>query len=305
MRLIRVTDDRQKTLEWVKPPARIVSLVPSDTYSLIKLGARERIVGRTRYCVAPAEQVRDIPEVGGTKDADVQRILDLKPDLVVANQEENARGDIGRLEAAGVRVLLSFPKRVSQGLAHLARLARALGFARGEEPAHSVVAEGYRALADAEAASKSAAASPPVRVFLPIWMDPLMTVHGSTFISDVLTLAGADNVFADRERRYPLQADLGTGTPLPADRVADRDVRYPRVTLDEVVVRRPELVLLPDEPHPFSEADASTFRALDIPAAHRGKVLFCNGQDLMWYGARSLEGLGRLRALVADARPSR
>lgn len=303
MRLIRVTDDRQKTLEWVKPPARIVSLVPSDTYSLIKLGARERIVGRTRYCVAPAEQVRDIPEVGGTKDADVQRILDLKPDLVVANQEENARGDIGRLEAAGVRVLLSFPKRVSQGLAHLARLARALGFARGEEPAHSVVAEGYRALADAEAASKSAAASPPVRVFLPIWMDPLMTVHGSTFISDVLTLAGADNVFADRERRYPLAADLGRAEPLPPEKVEGRDVRYPRVTIEEVVARAPELVLLPDEPHPFSEQDAEEFRALDLPAAHRRAVVHISGKDLCWYGARSVEGIARLRETIARLRP--
>jgi hypothetical protein len=117
-------------------------------------------------------------------------------------------------------------------------------------------------------------------------------------------LAGAENVFADRERRYPLAADLGTGAPLPADRVAGRDVRYPRITLDEIVARQPEIVLLPDEPHPFTEAEAAVFRGLDIPAARRGAVRFCDGKDLMWYGARSLEGLGRLRALVDGARPS-
>src|SRR6185437_16206741 len=83
----------------------------------------------------------------------------------------------------------------------------------------------------------------PVRAFVPIWMDPLMTVHASTFISDMLALAGAENVFADRERRYPLAADLGSGRPLPADRIANRDVRYPRITLGEVVVRAPDLVL--------------------------------------------------------------
>jgi ABC-type Fe3+-hydroxamate transport system substrate-binding protein len=142
----------------------------------------------------------------------------------------------------------------------------------------------------------------PVRAFVPIWMDPLMTVHGSTFISDVLSLAGAANVFADRERRYPLAADLGTGAPLPADRVAGRDVRYPRVTLDEVVARAPEIVLLPDEPHAFTEADAAVFRGLDIPAARNGHVVMCDGKDLMWYGARSLEGIERLRALVDAAR---
>jgi ABC-type hemin transport system substrate-binding protein len=75
-------------------------------------------------------------------------------------------------------------------------------------------------------------------------------------------------------------------------------VRYPRVTLDEVVARQPELVLLPDEPHPFSEADAQVFRRLDIPAARSEKVLFCDGQDLMWYGAKSLEGLARTRRIV-------
>jgi ABC-type Fe3+-hydroxamate transport system substrate-binding protein len=294
MRLIRVTDDRGAHLEWRTPPQRIVSLVPSDTYSLIQLGARDRLVGRTRYCVAPAGDVGGIPIVGGTKDADVDQIAALEPDLVVANQEENSRKDIQRLDAIGLRVLVSFPQRVAAGLAHLARLALVLGYSRGDEPARSVVAGAYRAHRAAEAALEGRT---PVRTFVPIWMDPLMTVHGSTFISDVLSLVGAENVFADRERRYPLAADLGTGAPLPADRVGDRDIRYPRVTLAEVAERAPALVLLPDEPHPFCEADAAVFRGLGVP------VVFCDGKDLMWYGARSVEGLGRLRALIDGARP--
>jgi ABC-type Fe3+-hydroxamate transport system substrate-binding protein len=301
MRFLSVTDDRGVRLSWPSPPARVVSLVPSDTYSLVRLGARARLVGRTRYCVAPAAEVEGIEIVGGTKDADVDRIAAIRPDLVVANQEENSRRDVEALEALGLRVLVSFPQRVGAGVAHLARLARALGLDGGVEPARSVVAAAYRAHRDAEAA---AGRRPAVRAFVPIWMDPLMTVNASTFISDVLALAGAENVFADRERRYPLAADLGTGTPLPADRVAGRDVRYPRVTLDEVVARQPELVLLPDEPHPFTEAEAAVFRGLDIPAARRSAVRLCDGKDLMWYGARSLEGLGRLRALVDAARVS-
>jgi ABC-type Fe3+-hydroxamate transport system substrate-binding protein len=292
MRLIRVTDDRGAHHQWRSPPQRIVSLVPSDTYSLVKLGARDRLVGRTRYCVAPAGEVDGIPAVGGTKDADVEQIAALEPDLVVANQEENSRKDIQRLDALGLRVLVSFPRTVAAGLAHLARLALALGYARGDEPARSVVAEAYRAHRAAEAARGG---QPPVRTFVPIWMDPLMTINGGTFISDVLALVGAENVFADRERRYPLAADLGTGAPLPADRVGDRDVRYPRVTLDEVLARAPSLVVLPDEPHPFSEADAEVFRGLGVP------TVFCDGKDLMWYGARSVEGLGRLRSLVHGA----
>jgi ABC-type Fe3+-hydroxamate transport system substrate-binding protein len=301
MSTIRLRDDRKRFLEWRAPPARVVSLVPSDTYSIIKLGARDRLVGRTRYCVAPAGEVSDIPVVGGTKDADVEKIIELKPDAVIANQEENTQRDIERLEQAGLRVLVSFPKRVAQGVAHLARLAIVLGLDRGPGPARELVSFAYRAHTEAEAKRKSA---PPVRVFVPIWMSPLMTVNGETFISDMLDLVGAENVFADRPRRYPLAADLGDAEPLPPERVGDRDTRYPRVTLDEVEARRPDLVILADEPHEFTEADADVFRALDIPAAKRGIIVFCDGKDLMWYGARSVEGIGRLTALVDAARPA-
>ncbi|WP_437895228.1 helical backbone metal receptor [Sorangium sp. So ce124] len=317
---IRIVDDRGRKHEWRSPPRRIVSLVPSDTYSLLRLGARDQLVGRTRYCVAPAGDVEGIELVGGTKDADVDRIAALEPDVVVANQEENSKRDIERLDAAGLRVLVSFPKRVADGVAHLARLARLLGHAAAKpgaaaSPAHvehgapgqpppaaarELVAAAYRAHAAAEARRRE---RPPIRAFVPIWMDPLMTVHGDTFISDVLDLVGAQNIFEDRPRRYPLAADLGKAPPLPPERVQGRDLRYPRVTLDEVLARAPELVLLPDEPHAFTDADAAIFRSLDIPAARRGHVIRCDGKDLMWYGARALEGLSRLREIVDAARP--
>lgn len=300
MRIIKVIDDRGRHLQLDGVPRRVVSLVPSDTYSLVRLGAGDRLVGRTRYCVAPAGEIEHIAVVGGTKDADVDAIAALQPDLVVANQEENSKRDIERLEALRLRVLVSFPKRVIEGVGHLARLARALGLDAGAEPAHSLVGGAYHALRAAELGRDDRR---PVRAFVPIWMDPLMTVHGDTFISDMLALAGAENVFADRERRYPLAADLnGAARQLSPERVGDRDTRYPRITLDEVVARQPEIVLLPDEPHPFTEADAAVFRGLDIPAAKRGAVVLCDGKDLMWYGARSVEGLDRLRAIVDAAR---
>lgn len=299
MTAIRLRDDRKRLLQWPAPPARVVSLVPSDTYSIIKLGAKDRLVGRTRYCVAPEGEVDPIPTVGGTKDADIDRIIELAPDAVIANQEENSERDIERLEAAGLRVLVSFPKRVAEGVAHLARLAVLLRLDRAKGPAKDLVAWAYRAHTEAEARRRS---RPPVRVFAPIWMSPLMTINGETFISDTLDLAGAHNVFTDRIRRYPLAADLGKAEPLPPERVEGHDTRYPRVTLAEVEALQPELVLLSDEPHPFTEADADVFRALDIPAAKRGMVVFCDGKDLMWYGARSLEGLARLTALIDAAR---
>jgi ABC-type Fe3+-hydroxamate transport system substrate-binding protein len=297
MALLKITDDRGRELIFGTAPKRVVSLVPSDTLTLAMLGATSALVGRTDYCVLP-EAIANVKSVGGTKNPRVADILALEPDLVLANQEENSRGDLEALAQAKVKVLVAFPKRVAEGISHMARLARIFRV-EGDAEVRALCKQAYEALRAAEAMREK---TPPLRVFCPIWMEPLMTIHGATFISDMLDLCGAQNVFADRERRYPLAADLGKAKPLPAEKVEGRDVRYPRVTLDEVTLRAPELVLLPDEPHPFSDADADVFRALPIPAARDGRVAKIDGKDLCWYGARSAEGIDRVRALVTALR---
>jgi ABC-type Fe3+-hydroxamate transport system substrate-binding protein len=292
---LRVVDPRGRELDFRSVPRRVVSLVPSDTLNVAALGCGGALVGRTDYCELPEDVVRGLPSIGGTKNPRIDDVCALRPDLVLANQEENTRGDLEELARRGVRVYIAFPKRVIEGLAHLARLARIFHVER-DAGVRDLVARGYHALRAADEARSGAA---PVRTFCPIWMDPLMTIHGDTFISDMLDLCGAQNVFADRERRYPLAADLGKASPLPREKVGDRDVRYPRVTLEEVVARVPELVLLPDEPHPFSEEDAAVFGALDIPAVEMGAVVRIAGKDLCWPGARSVDGIARVRELVS------
>jgi ABC-type Fe3+-hydroxamate transport system substrate-binding protein len=307
MTLLRVSDDRGRPFDFAAAPMRIVSLVPSDTFSVAALGCGARLVGRTDYCELPEDVARRVPAVGGTKNPRLDDICDLAPDLVLANQEENARPSLEGLARRGIRVFVAFPKRVSQGLAHLARLARILDVA-SEDSARGLVESGYQALRRAEAAR---AVRLPLPTFCPIWMDPLMTIHADTFVSDMLDMCGAENVFADRRRRYPLAADLGHfggGAPKnnnnegsSAEAQGDRDTRYPRITLEEVVARAPALVLLPDEPHAFTDADAAVFRSLPIPAAQRGTIVPVSGKDLTWYGARSVDALPRCRALVDAA----
>ena len=284
---LRVFDDRGRELLFLRPPQRLVSLVPSDTLNVFALGAGSRLVGRTRYCVAPEGRVEGVAVVGGTKDVDVDAVARLEPDLVLCNQEENSRAHVEALIRLPLPVLIAFPKRVGEGIAHLARLARILGV---EEGSRDLLRRGLHMQRELEGDGR-----PPADAFVPIWMDPLMTVNADTFISDALALAGGRNVFADRERRYPLQADLGSAEPRPA---GDRDTRYPRVTLEEVAQRAPRIVLLPDEPHPFGEADAAALRSA-LPAA---RVAFCSGRDLSWYGARSVDGIGRLRMQLAALR---
>jgi ABC-type Fe3+-hydroxamate transport system substrate-binding protein len=276
---LSLIDDLGRTLSFARPPRRVVSLVPSDTHSVIALGAGERLVGRTSYCDLP--EAREVAVVGGTKDVDVAAVLALAPDLVIANQEENTRRALEAL-AQRVPVLVSLPRRVEQGIAHLARLARILGVA-DREPARSLVRRGY---------ALGFASTGGVPAFVPIWMDPLMTFNADTFGSDVLAHAGIANAFGDRLRLYPLAADLGKTAPADA---AGRDVRYPRVTFDEVRARSPQLVILPDEPHAFSAADEAVIGDA-LPGVRIARV---SGRDVFWYGAWTVDAIDRLAAQLA------
>lgn len=277
---LKLTDDLGRTLVFSRAPERVVSLVPSDTYSVIALGAADRLVGRTTYCVSP--EAAHLPTVGGTKSVDVEAVLALAPNLVIANQEENTREVLEALAARGVPVLVSLLRTVAQGVGHVARLARILGTG-DRDPARSLVRRGYQL---PEAPPRAATAR---RAFVPIWLDPLMTINADTHGSDVLAQLGIGNAFGDRLRLYPLAADLGKSTPRDA---SGRDVRYPRVTLDEVVARAPDLVLLPDEPYAFTADDAARF-ADALPAA---RVVHISGKDLFWSGAWTIDALERLRA---------
>lgn len=298
--MLRITDDRKRELTFGRAPQRIVSLVPSDTLSVADLGAKSALIACTDYCELPEDVVATLPRIGGTKNPRVDEIMKLEPDLILANQEENTRSDLEKLAAAGFRVFVAFPKRVADGMAHLARLARILHVAR--EPAvQALLKSGYDAMQRAEAARASA---PPISVFCPIWMEPLMTINGDTFISDMLRLGGADNVFFDRDRRYPLAADLspvGAGGARLVSKPTDRDVRYPRISREELAERDPDLILLPSEPHPFSEEDARIFEGVPSPSGKTRRVVFCDGKDLCWYGSRSVAGIDRVRAVVQEA----
>lgn len=284
--MLTVTDALGRVLELAAPATRVVSLVPSETDSVARLAGPERLVGRTRYCVEPPA-LESVPVVGGTKDIDVAAVQRLAPDLVLANKEESSRHAVEALIEAGLPVHVSFPRTVPDALAYLRSLALMLGVERPP------------ALAAAERAfARSNTPKEPVRVFVPIWRDPWMTFDGNAFASDLLALVGAENVFADRPRRYPLAADLGQRTPLEGARVEGRDTRYPRIRLEEVAERAPELVLLTDEPYEFGEAEKAELEALGTGA----EIRFASGQDLFWYGTRLAESIDRLAELIGSAR---
>ena len=246
-------------------PKRIVSLVPSLTEALFAFGAGARVVGRTRYCTQPPGRVGRLAKVGGTKKVDLKRVLDLKPDLVVAVREENTREDIERLRVVGVEVFVGAPETVEGAREMLEKLAEVVK-APEAEPVLGPIRRVHRRLYGAETGRAR-------RCFVPIWKGPYMSVGSDTYVHDVLRACGGENV-------------CGGST------------RYPVVALEKVEALQPEVVLLPDEPYPFSAEDLPEFYALDIPAAREDSIHLVDGKLLTWYGPRMASSLSQLSALL-------
>lgn len=283
-------------LSFNQAPARVVSLVPSMTESLFDLGVGEALVGVTDYCRPPQEAQRRLVRVGGTKSPRVEDVIGLQPDLVMANQEENTRPVVEALEAAGLKVWVTFPRSVGEAIQVLWALVRLF---RLPEAAPRV-----ETLEKTAAWSASAGAVDPVRTFVPIWQAEdasagswWMTISRDTYVHDVLAVCGAANVFGDRRRRHPLSADLGFD---PVEDPGDRDVRYPRVGLDEVRSAGPELILLPSEPFPFGEGHVEAIGGLlqETPAARNGRIQMVDGRLLTWHGTRLGRALVELPQII-------
>ncbi|GAA3662683.1 helical backbone metal receptor [Nocardioides ginsengisoli] len=239
-------DDLGADVALPQAPTRIVSLVPSITEALAT-DAPERLVGATDWCTHPADL--DVTRVRGTKNPDLAAIRALRPDLVVANKEENRALDVRRLRDAGVPVWVTDIETVPQALASLARLYDdALALPR---PAW---------LTQAEARWSGQAAVPRGRVAVPIWRDPWMVVGPRTYTGDLLRRLGWANAF-----------DSGDG-----------DERYPHVDLADIDRADIDLVLLPDEPYVFTADDGPE-------AFTEAPTRLVSGRLLTWYGPAMVE----------------
>ena len=277
-------------------PQRIVSLVPSWTEALFALGLGERVVGRTEWCNQPPGAALDvIPTIGGTKTVDVSAVAALRPDLVIANKEENRRRHIEKLEQhdGGCRVWLTYPQTVAAGVEDFARMAQLIageaeGEGKGGRALHEVVMPAAWAVLAAEEANR---VLPPTRrpsVFCPIWREPWMAVGSGTYADDMIALCGGRNAFA--------QGWAGEDAA-----AAKAEKRYPKLSLDNLVAAAPDVVLLPDEPYVFGEADRQELMQLDIPAAHSGRIHLVAGSLLTWYGPQVKRAIDTIRPLCAPA----
>jgi ABC-type Fe3+-hydroxamate transport system substrate-binding protein len=250
-------------------PARIVSLVPSTTESICALGVGRALVGCTRYCEEPAAELAMVRRVGGTKNPARETILTLRPDLVVANAEENRAEDLDWLQAR-VRVVVHTPRTVAEAAVCLRDLARELDALEAVQPFL------LRIEAQLAAAQVSSLEEPGVSIFYPVWCKPWMSINRDTFVHDVLQVVGLHNVAAGEANRYPV------------------------VALEWVRSQRPDAVLLPSEPWAFTATDRDRFLGEGTFGAARLEL--CDGRDFCWHGVRLADGLGRALRLAARLR---
>jgi ABC-type Fe3+-hydroxamate transport system substrate-binding protein len=207
-----------------------------------------------------------LPRIGGTKNPDIARILDLKPDLVFANEEENRLEDVQILREQGIDVDVTLPKKIADVPAAIRQWgARLAGESQVEADA---LAARVATEHDAVAAEPPPA---PFRYAYWIWKDPWMTVSDDTYVADLMRLAGGVNAFGGEAARYP------TTTP------------------EQARVRGVDLHIFPSEPYPFRPEKHQPLA--ETLFGREGILLFVAGDDYCWHGVRTLEGLQRVREL--------
>lgn len=286
-------------LNFERPPSRLVSLVPSYTDSLFTLGMGKAVVGITDYCQVTASEEARLVRVGGTKDSRIEDILKLGPELVLANFEENTQQVVEAIEAAGVPVWVSFPHSIDETIEFLWGLVDLFR----SQPASFTVKVIDTEVEWTRLAAEELRKTP---YFCPIWQGEdnaglgwWMTCNNETYSASLLNTMGGVNIFGNRKRRYPLEADLGR---IDAESDGNRDTRYPCVTSQEIIAGKPEIVFLPDEP--FNFRDENTTHLMDVlqntPAGRNQKIYFVDGKLITWCGTKLASAISELSPLFAQ-----
>ncbi len=245
-------------------PKRIVSTVPSQTEFLFDLGLNDEVVGITKFCVHPADKWRSTERIGGTKTLDLAKIKSLRPDLIIANKEENTQAQIEAL-AEEFPVWISDVQNLEDAFDMMTNIGELAG--RKEE------AIGIRNTAE-QSWNDIKCSAKPTKVAYCIWNEPLMFAGEATFIDAVLAWLGFDNVAKAWEGRYP-EADVNA-----------------------LSNASPEIVFLSSEPFPFGEKHQKEL-AEQSTNISRGFPLV-NGEMFSWYGSRLIPAAAYLKQLLKE-----
>jgi len=236
-------------VQW--PPARIISLVPSQTELLSYLGMDDEVVGITRFCIHPETWFRSKKRVGGTKDVDMDKIDELHPDIIIGNKEENKEVQIKEIMQR-YPVWMSDIHNLDDALHMIQSVGKLVDKNEKADELTNLISNNFKNLLTHKFTSR--------KVAYFIWKNPYMTVGKGSFINSMLQVCNFKNVFDNL------------------------DGEYPSVISEQLKQANPEVILLSSEPFPFKEKHVEEFRQI-CPNA---KVMLVDGEYFSWYGSRLL-----------------
>jgi ABC-type Fe3+-hydroxamate transport system substrate-binding protein len=250
-------DQLNRVVNLSSAPKRIISVVPSQSELLFYLGLDVEIIGITKFCVHPENRFKSTNKIGGTKNLDIGRIKALKPDLIIANKEENDRSQIEALMdicPVWISDISSLPQAIE--------MIESVGELVNRKTEAIALSKTITRLFDNLAIPKS-----NLKAAYFIWRKPYMVAGKNTFIDNMLQKCGLMNAFEQN--------------------------RYPEIHIDILINTRPDVVFLSSEPYPFSEKHIKEFKAL-LPSAI---IKVVDGELFSWYGSRLLYAPAYFREL--------
>lgn len=229
-------------------PKRIISVVPSQTELLFDLGLENEVVGITKFCIHPKVWFETKPRIGGTKTLNIEKIKELKPDLIIANKEENTKEQIEELQKL-FPVWTSNIRNLSESLEMIKQVGK---MTNSEKKSIEIITK-----IEGDFAYLSSIKKQPKSVLYFIWKSPYMSVGKSTFINDMMIRAGFSNALETTEN-------------------------YPVLSEKQISTINPKLILLSSEPYPFKKKHLEELKTL----CPKAQVLLVDGEMFSWYGSR-------------------
>lgn len=263
---MQAIDQLDRIIEFNYPPKRIISLVPSQSELLWHLGLQNELVGITKFCIHPNEMFRSVTRIGGTKEIKFDVIHLLKPDLIIANKEENEREQIEEL-CKHYPVWISDIYNLDDALKMIKGVGEITGRRSQAEGLAHAIAERYARFKIEDLRSKREKGS----VAYLIWKNPYMAAGHDTFIDFMLEECGLKNIFATQKSRYP------------------------EVTTQMLIEKKPEIIMLSSEPYPFRQKHIDELK-IHLPDS---KIVLVDGEMFSWYGSRLLHAFDYIKELMA------
>ena len=257
-------DQLNRPILLAQPPKRIVSLVPSQTELLFDLGLENEIVGITKFCIHPNRYFKSKTKIGGTKKVDIDKVIALQPDLIIANKEENDKAQIEALEKK-FPVWISDVKNLEDAEDMILKVGVLTDKVENSKTLLTKIKTGFETLS-----SKKDNPNKPSALYL-IWRKPFMSIGEDTFINDILAKTGFKNVLEGK-------------------------LRYPILNKNEIQALYPQYILLSSEPYPFKEKHIEELQKI-CPSA---VIKLVDGEFFSWYGSRLLRASSYLFTLQKE-----